>query len=152
MKKILFVCLGNICRSPMAEAIFKEKIEERGLAAKYDGDSAGTAAYHIGETPDPRTLSTLASHGIFFTHRGQQFDEDLNRQFDYIIAMDSTNKQNIERLIGRADKLYLMRDFDAIARGADVPDPYYGGEDGFEKVYQMIDRSISSLIDFLENK
>ena len=106
----------------MAEAIFKEKVKQKGLESIYKADSAGTASYHIGETPDPRTLSTLEDHGISFSHRGQQFDEDLNQQFDYLVAMDSSNKQNMERLIGRADKLFLMRDFDPEGRGLDVCD------------------------------
>ena len=86
MKKILFVCLGNICRSPMAEAIFNHKVKEKGLSDQYKGDSAGTANYHIGDQPDPRTVETVAKNGIKIHHYGQQFQRSHADEFDYLIA------------------------------------------------------------------
>jgi len=150
MKKILFVCLGNICRSPLAEAIFNDKIDKLGLQDSFKADSAGTGAYHIGEKPDERSVDVAKSHNIFIDHRGQLFEKYHVREFDYLIAMDSSNFYNIEKVIGApSSKLFKMRDFDSKAKGADVPDPYYGGKDGFENIYQILDRSMDGFINFI---
>ena len=150
MKKILFVCLGNICRSPMAEAIFNHKVKTSGLGTQLISDSAGTANYHIGEKPDPRTTETLYKRGISIDHLGQQFRQDHGEGYDYIIAMDASNKKNIlTEMRGSNDhKVYLMRDFDPVEKG-DVPDPYYGGKRGFDDVFEILDRSIGELIVFI---
>jgi len=150
MKKILFVCLGNICRSPMAEAIFNYKVKEMGLASRLISDSAGTAGYHIGESPDPRTIETVTKNGISIKHLGQQFNQNHGTTYDYIIAMDTSNKRNIlDELNGSNEhKVYLMRDFDPIEKG-DVPDPYYGGKSGFSHVFEILSRSIDELIVYI---
>jgi protein-tyrosine phosphatase len=153
MIKIIFVCLGNICRSPLAEAICDQKIKNRGLTNELTCDSAGTANYHVGENPDPRSIRTARDHGIPINHKGQQFTITLADQFDYWVAMDRSNYRNMISELGEEpDQLILMRDFDKENSGADVPDPYYGGDDGFEKVYQILDRSIDSFLDFLIEK
>lgn len=153
MINVLFVCLGNICRSPLAEAVFKHKVIERGLADKVKADSAGTSNYHIGDDPDHRTIKVCVNHGIEIKHKGRQFHYSDREKFDYILAMDSSNHRNIiHEMADKHDGLYLMRDFDPKAKGADVPDPYYGGPDGFEEVYRILDRSLDEFLDFLMKK
>lgn len=150
MKKILFVCLGNICRSPMAEAIFNHKIHEKGLSDHFIGDSAGTADYHIGDQPDPRTVATVAKNEMKIHHYGQQFKRKHADEFDYLLAMDSSNQRNmLIELEGIDKRVHLMRDFDPIEKG-DVPDPYYGGINGFDQVFEILDRSIDAFIDHLQ--
>jgi protein-tyrosine phosphatase len=157
MKKInvLFVCLGNICRSPLAEAIFKNKIRSRGLDALIEADSCGTSNYHIGGSPDPRTIDNAVKNGITIEHSGRQLcDADL-KNFDFILAMDKSNYQNILRLPESksvAHKVQLMRDFDPQHKGGEVPDPYHGGEKGFQEVFDILDRSMDSFIDHIEKK
>ena len=149
MKKILFVCLGNICRSPMAEAIFNHKIDQKGLGDRFSGDSAGTANYHVGDLPDPRTVETVAKNGVKIHHYGQQFKKNHANEFDYLVAMDRSNQKNMLAELGNSDThVFLMRDFDPIESG-DVPDPYYGGINGFDKVYEILDRSIDKFIDHI---
>ncbi len=150
MKKILFVCLGNICRSPMAEAIFNHKIMEMGLNDHFKGDSAGTASYHIGEDPDLRSIETIEKNGISIKHKGQQFEKKYAEAFDYLVAMDSSNRANMQITLNDENvHIYLMRDFDPKGHG-DVPDPYYGGINGFDTVFDILSRSIDDFIDFLK--
>jgi protein-tyrosine phosphatase len=147
--RILFVCLGNICRSPLAEAIFISKIKEKGLSSGFIVQSCGTANYHIGDMPDPRTISNAFKNGIHINHVGRQLSmEDLD-SFDLILAMDRSNLNNIKRL-GNAEsnlhKISLMRSHDPLGRNKDVPDPYYGNENDFQEVFDILDRSITQLI------
>ncbi len=151
--KVLFVCLGNICRSPLAEAIFKHKIKERGLEVSFDGDSCGTSNYHIGDPPDQRTIKNASRNGVKINHLGRQLSERDLESFDYILAMDRSNYTNIFRL-GNAQeyaaKISMMRKFDPVNTDGEVPDPYYGGERGFQEVFDILDRSIEGFIDYLQ--
>jgi protein-tyrosine phosphatase len=139
--RICFVCLGNICRSPTAEGVFVHLVRDAGLHDRLVVDSAGTAAYHAGERPDRRSLAAARARGIELPGRARQFVAADFARFDYVIAMD---KKNLAELLGLAPdddaraKVHLFRHFDPDApRGAEVPDPYYGGGDGFETVLDI---------------
>jgi protein-tyrosine phosphatase len=155
MTRILFVCLGNICRSPLAEAIFVHQIREKGLEKTLTADSCGTANYHVGMAPDPRTIRNAEKNGITITHLGRQFAVDDFDAFDFIIPMDASNRSNILRLPGASsfrEKVIMMRSFDPHQKGADVPDPYYGTEKDFQEVFDILNRSVGGLIQFLQSK
>lgn len=150
MIKVLFVCLGNICRSPMAEAIFLEYLKKLDLTDHFEVASAGTANYHIGKQPDSRTLKVLKNKQINFTHIGQQVQLHHFYEYDIMFAMDSENLANLERIkpSNRACKLALIRKFDEFAFGGlDVPDPYYGAEKDFIVVYNILATCIEKLLE-----
>ena len=151
MIKVLFVCLGNICRSPLAEAIFDHQVKARGLENSFSSDSCGTGGYHIGADPDHRSQQVAQKYGVPMKHAARKFSSSDFQEFDYIIPMDQQNYDDIVSATGRSHPgLMLMRKFDPETEGsADVPDPYYGGQDGFEKVYQMLERSNNEFLDFL---
>lgn len=138
----------------MAEAIFNHKVEKMGLSTQLKADSAGTANYHVGETPDPRTIETVEKNDIKIDHLGQQFKHYHASEFDYLIGMDQSNISNMmmELRGNYQEKVLLMRDFDPSGRGKDVPDPWYGGMSGFDNVYDILDRSIEELIGFLKKE
>ena len=150
MIKVLFVCLGNICRSPLAEAIFNAKIKDVNLAASFKSDSAGTSDFHIGELPDERTILIAKKYNLQINHRGRQVNRTDFRDFDYILAMDDNNLRNLNNLkvrYGFEDKeIYLMRDFVPGWEGLSVPDPYYGGEEGFEEIYKILDVALDNFL------
>lgn len=149
---ILFVCLGNICRSPMAEAIANHLAEERQLSRYISCDSAGTSDYHIGGLPDQRVMTLLERKGMSSSHRARQFVSTDSGHFTYILAMDSSNYKDIRAMASTSlSNLSLIRDYDPEDKGADVPDPYFGGQEGFEEVYTMLSRSISNFFDLLPN-
>jgi protein-tyrosine phosphatase len=152
--KILFVCLGNICRSPLAEGLFIKHLKDRGLEGKYTADSCGTSGYHTGSAPDPRTRENALKNGLELKHLARQFRKDDFLDFDLILAMDGSNKRNILSLEPAIDSplapVYLMRDFDVQEKGAEVPDPYHGGPEGFQKVFDILERSTLHLLEELE--
>ncbi len=141
MVEICFVCLGNICRSPTAEGVMRHLVREAGLEDKVRIDSAGTAGYHAGDLPDARARAAGARRGIEIGGRARQFKRADFERFDYVLAMDQSNYDDLVELAGSkgaGGKLHLLRSFDPAApRGAAVPDPYYGGDDGFDDVLDM---------------
>ncbi|MFN4082209.1 MAG: low molecular weight protein-tyrosine-phosphatase [Bacteroidia bacterium] len=151
--KILFVCLGNICRSPLAEAIFNDLLEKKGLTEKYLCDSAGTASYHIGKQPDNRTIEVAEKNNVPINHRARQFTKTDFNNFDLIIAMDRNNLRDIDMLkpYGVKAKVKLMRNFDNQLEQMDVPDPYYGNMNDFNEVYEILKTCCENLIHKLEN-
>lgn len=150
---ICFVCLGNICRSPTAEGVMQYLVKERGLADYFYIDSAGTAAYHIGEPANSKSQKVANSHGVTLHSRGRQFVSHDFQEFDLILTMDEENYHNALFLDSQnqySHKLMMMREFDPDPDNKNVPDPYYGGMDGFEHVYQVLFRSCNALLLELE--
>jgi len=146
--KILFVCLGNICRSPLAEAVFNHKIKKYKLESFFQADSCGTGNYHLGGSPDHRTIFTARKNGVAINHRARQLSDVDLIEFDQIIAMDESNEFNILRLPSASQykhKVRLMRAYDPHGPG-DVPDPYHGAEADFQEVFEILDRSIEQFI------
>lgn len=155
MKKILFVCLGNICRSPTAEAVFKHKVQAAGLAGKILSDSAGTAGYHIGDPPDRRSMSAAARRGYDLSPlRARKFDPADFHAFDYILAMDKSNYADLYRVGGDAhpQKLKLFLDFHPESHWIEVPDPYYGGAEGFDLVLDLCEQAADALLEQLRGE
>ena len=155
LTKICFVCLGNIVRSPLGENMFKHLAQQSGAADHYQVDSAGTGSWHVGEAPDQRMRRVAAKHGLKYDGRARQFRQSDFDKFDLIIAMDIENRANLLRFTNSkqdAAKIQLMRNFDPQAGpNQSVPDPYYGGIDGFEEVFTIVERSCQGLLDSLEN-
>jgi protein-tyrosine phosphatase len=150
--KILFVCLGNICRSPLAEAIFVHKIKELGLDSDFVAQSCATSDYQIGDPPDPRTIRNGLEHGIEINHVCRQLSAKDLDSFDYVLAMDQSNLRNIMSLpnaVGNRHKIGLMRTYDYSGKNLDVPDPYHGNDKDFQEVFDILDRSIESFIRLL---
>ncbi len=144
MIRVLFVCLGNICRSPMAEAVFTNLIDQAGLLDRISADSAGTGQWHLGERPHNGTRRILERYGIPFDHRARLLEgEDVNR-FDYVIAMDLHNLQDIQALRGGRARIGLLMDYAPQLAEAEVPDPYYDGR--FDLVYDLVTEACAGLL------
>lgn len=152
MKRVIFVCLGNICRSPSGEAVFNKIVESNSKEDNFYVDSAGTSAYHAGEKADTRMISHGVKRGYNFISRSRQFIRDDFNNFDIIIAMDSSNYKDILGLDSGnkyKSKVFMMTDFSTNFKGQDVPDPYYGGADGFEIVLDILEDSCLGLYKYL---
>jgi protein-tyrosine phosphatase len=153
---VLFVCLGNICRSPLAEGVFRHLVIEAGLGNSFHIDSAGTSSYHIGDAPDQRTSAVALGRGIRLSGAARQLTPDDLLRFDHVLVMDEENHEAVQRLArGRATRaqVHLLREFDEDAAGdLAVPDPYYGGARGFENVHDIVERSCRSLLDHLRSE
>lgn len=149
--KILMVCLGNICRSPLAEGILASKLDP----TEFMVDSAGTAGYHVGELPDRRSIATAKLHGLDITYqRSRKFTRNDFQTFDFIFAMDQSNYDNILRLAETSEdrsKVHMILNQISPNSNAEVPDPYYGGDQGFENVYQMLDEACTIFAKKLSN-
>ncbi|MET0102325.1 MAG: low molecular weight protein-tyrosine-phosphatase [Sedimenticola sp.] len=147
--KVLFVCMGNICRSPTAHGVFEALVKREGLGERIVVDSAGTHAYHVGEQPDPRSQSTARARGFDLSHLRARKAEAVDfDHFDYVLAMDSDNYANLSAICpqGMQDKLQMFLDFAPHLGIQDVPDPYYGGSGGFERVFDMVEAASEGLL------
>ncbi len=147
--RVLFVCTGNICRSPTADGVFRRMVADAGLACSVRVDSAGTHGYHIGDAPDPRSVEAAARRGYDLSSlRARKVEQADFDRFELIVAMDQGHLSHLERMCpaGHAGKLVLMMNFSDDFRGRDVPDPYYGGESGFEVVLDMIEDALIGLL------
>lgn len=152
---VLFVCLGNICRSPLAKAVFTHHALRRGVLARFDVDSCGTGSWHAGSGADPRTVMVCRARGVPITHTARTLEPgtDFDR-FHLLLAMDLANRDTMLGLGAPRDRVRLFRSFDPSLAGAaerdmQVPDPYYGGPGGFDQVFDMIDRASLGLLDHL---
>jgi len=159
MVHVLFVCLGNICRSPLAEGVFRRLVAERGLSDQIGVDSAGTGGWHVGHPPDRRMQATAEARGVSLSgiEARKVRREDLE-SFDYVFAMDRENLRDLVDLQGhrdassagaQGDSPLLFRTFDPERTGLDVPDPYYGGKRGFDEVFEIVDRTCRAILDHI---
>lgn len=150
--RVCFVCMGNICRSPLAEGVFKHLVIEAGVNKHYHIESFGIGGWHVGEEPDPRSQAVALAHGLRLTSRAQQFRHKDFARFDHVLALDESIASDLQRLAsdgadGAQSKIRLLRAYDPLAEGdLNVPDPYYGNQEGFEVVYQMIYRACRKLL------
>jgi protein-tyrosine phosphatase len=147
--RVLFVCLGNICRSPLAEGIFRHLVVREKVEDQFEIDSAGTSGYHDGDPPDARSAATALARGITLSGQSRRILRDDLQSFDYVIAMDGDNLREIRRLANGSDasaRIHLLREWDPEDKGAGVPDPYYGGARGFEEVHDIVERSCENLL------
>ena len=155
-KQVVFICSGNICRSPLAQGVFEDLVSREELSDKVHIDSAGTSAWHEGEPADSRMRKTARQRGIFLNSRARQFLPSDFDCFDLVLAMDHSNFQQLKRLRPERDlkdKLFLFRSFDPKNRGnLDVPDPYYGGDHGFQTVFAIVDRTCPKLLNYIKTR
>ncbi|AFL74145.1 protein-tyrosine-phosphatase [Thiocystis violascens DSM 198] len=153
--KVLFVCMGNICRSPTAHGVFRQMVMDEGLSHLVEIDSAGTHAYHLSEPPDRRARETALGRGVDIGDlRARRAVAEDFLYFDYILAMDQDNYLNLNEICppGMADKLKLFMDFAPELQVRDVPDPYYGGQRGFERVFDLLESASRGLLADLKTR
>jgi protein-tyrosine phosphatase len=154
--RICFVCHGNICRSPTAEGIMRKLVASRGLSSLVAVESAGTGGWHVGDEPDARARQAALARGYKLESHAQQFTARFFDRFDYVLAADTDNLQQLRRMAPNAaarQKVKLLRDFDPAApAGSEVPDPYYGGADGFELVLDVCEAACRGLLAHLESE
>lgn len=153
--KVLFVCMGNICRSPTAHAVFRQLVQEKGLEDFIEIDSAGTHAYHVGEVPDRRSIQVAKSRGIEMQDlRARKVDFGDLYAFDYILAMDEANYHNLMALAlpEHHEKIRMFLEFAPEVEETEVPDPYYGGPQGFEHVFDLVQQASEGLLAEIERK
>jgi protein-tyrosine phosphatase len=155
--KVLFVCMGNICRSPTAHGVFRRLVEEAGLADQIEIDSAGTHAYHVGEPPDSRAQETARRRGIDLSDlRARRATSEDFAFYDYVLAMDQENYHALSAICpegqGLEKRLTLLMDYAPQARMREVPDPYYGGSGGFERVFDMVEEAAQGLLESIRHR
>jgi protein-tyrosine phosphatase len=147
--RIALVCLGNICRSPMAHVVLEHHLDRAGLAGRVEVSSAGTGGWHVGGPMDPRAATALVGEGYDpSAHRARQYDAGWLQTHDVVLVMDRANLADV----GSHERVGLFRDFDPVDRGGEVPDPYYGGDDGFGEVLSMVERTSAAIVDALQRR
>ena len=149
------MCLGNICRSPLAEGVFRHLVRERGREDHYAIDSAGTGSWHVGASPDRRSADVARKNGVALEGTARQVSPADFTDFDWVIAMDRENQADLEALRTKhrgSAQVRLLRDFDPDPGDRQVPDPYYGGPSGFDHVYALVRRSAEAFLDHLEGE
>ncbi|MFH8494093.1 low molecular weight protein-tyrosine-phosphatase [Streptomyces coeruleorubidus] len=148
--RVCFVCTGNICRSPMAEIVFRARVAEAGLGGLVEIDSAGTGGWHEGDGADPRTVAVLAKNGYATAHTARRFQPSWFSRLDLVVALDAGHLRALRRLAPTeqdAQKVRLLRSYDTAAGDdLDVPDPYYGGAEGFEECLEMVEAASAGLL------
>jgi len=151
MINVLFVCLGNICRSPLAEGIFNHHLDKQGVSHLFMADSAGTNSFHIGELPDPRSRDVAADNGIDLVHKARAVHQTDFEKFHVLVAMDENNHRDLLRMKpeGSEARVVLMREFDLNATYNSVPDPYYGHKKDFEHVFEILTDCMPHFINWL---
>jgi protein-tyrosine phosphatase len=152
--RVCLVCMGNICRSPMAEVVLRQTLETRGLDGLVAVESAGTGGWHAGDPMDERALQILSQHGYDGSaHRARQFTEAWFGRYDLVLAMDRDNVSNLRRLAPSGVEVRLFRSFDPAApEGAEVPDPYYGGNEGFEEVLALVEAASAGVAEHIADE
>lgn len=153
-QKVLFVCMGNICRSPAAEGVFRKRVDEAGLSDRVEIDSAGLESYHIGESPDPRMREAAARRGYLLEGRGRQVQPEDFHRFDWILTMDERNFREMSRLKPQGScraRLQRFTEFCMEHAEREVPDPYYGGPEGFEVVLDLLEDGCRELLERLQS-
>jgi protein-tyrosine phosphatase len=147
---VLFVCMGNICRSPTAQGVFRDMVDKQGLSEYISTDSAGTIDYHTGSQPDRRARETAVKRGLDLSDlRARMVTSDDFERFDYVLAMDQANYSDLEAICppGREERLYLFLDFAPDQPIREVPDPYYGGITGFDRVFDLVEEASRGLLE-----
>lgn len=153
--RVLFVCLGNICRSPLAEGVFRDLVEKENLQDRFEIDSAGTGPWHVGEQPDPRMRACARGRGLDISYqRGRQLQRKDLHHYDHVFVMDKHNLHDALALDPDGDhgtRVRLFREFDPDPENYQVPDPYTGGQEGFERVYDIVERTARAILDRLKD-
>lgn len=153
--KVLFVCMGNICRSPTAHGVFRHLVLTQGLAERIEMDSAGTHAYHVGNPPDKRAQATADRRGVDLSDLvARRVEVEDFEDFDYVLAMDQDNLHALREICptGRRDRLHLFMEFAPAMKTLEVPDPYYGGPSGFERVFDLVEAASQGLLDDIRRR
>jgi protein-tyrosine phosphatase len=147
--KVLFVCMGNICRSPTAHGVFRALVEKEGMSHVVEIDSAGTHAYHVGNSPDKRAQATAQRRGVDLSDLlARRVEPEDFEVFDYVLAMDQDNYMSLSEICPdqHVDKIYMFMDFASHMRTREVPDPYYGGPAGFDRVFDLVEAASEGLL------